>query len=433
MFLTEIPGDQPQKAAIKLIPADAGDPKARVDGWAQAATLSHPHLMRLFHSGDCQIDDSRMSYSVTEYAEEVLSEILPERPLTRSEVNEMLDPVLDALSYLHGKGFVHSRLKPSNILVVGDQLKLSSDCLQVTGEVGKALPPLSVYDAPEVASGAIMPATDLWSLGVTLVEALTQRLPVWERSTQREPVLPAFIPQPYAEIARQCLRTDPAQRCMLGDLKARLQTGQALPRLSGKSGRALRVAAVVGAVLVLFGGIAAWQLRPGTNSGQSSNQTQSTPNAEDPQTANQQAATPQVMTHQPENQKPAPAVAAPTPLSPLPKTHTAEETHGKNGARVKGEVAERVLPDVLPRASQTITGKIGIKVQVTVDASGNVSDASLDSQGSSKYFSKAALQAAQQWKFKPARVDGQAVSSVWTLQFEFTRTGTEVTPVETAP
>jgi TonB family protein len=74
-----------------------------------------------------------------------------------------------------------------------------------------------------------------------------------------------------------------------------------------------------------------------------------------------------------------------------------------------------------------------VSIRVTVDPSGNVSNATFDSPGASKYFANLALQAAQHWKFKPAQVDGQAVSSVWILQFKFTQTATEVTPVEASP
>src|SRR5260370_40910168 len=68
-------------------------------------------------------------YVVMEYAEENLSQILPQRSLTESEVRDMLGPVLDALVFLHGKGLVHSRIKPSNILATADQLKLSTEAL----------------------------------------------------------------------------------------------------------------------------------------------------------------------------------------------------------------------------------------------------------------------------------------------------------------
>jgi TonB family protein len=73
-----------------------------------------------------------------------------------------------------------------------------------------------------------------------------------------------------------------------------------------------------------------------------------------------------------------------------------------------------------------------VKVRVTTDPDGQVSNATLDSPGPSKYFARVALEAAQRWRFQPAQVDGHPVSSVWMLQFQFTQAGTEVTPVQTA-
>ncbi len=133
VYLTEPQGPRSQKCVIKLVPADTGDAEAYIAGWAGITTLSHPHLMRLLHTGRCQIDATGLLYAVTEYAEEVLSEIIPERPLTPREANEMLVPVLDALFYLHGKGFVHGHLKPSKIMAVDNQVKLSGDRLEITG------------------------------------------------------------------------------------------------------------------------------------------------------------------------------------------------------------------------------------------------------------------------------------------------------------
>ena len=53
VFLTELPGDPPQKAAIRLIPAGQIDAEAQLARWQAAAALSHPHLMRLLHCGRC--------------------------------------------------------------------------------------------------------------------------------------------------------------------------------------------------------------------------------------------------------------------------------------------------------------------------------------------------------------------------------------------
>ena len=89
-------------------------------------------------AGRCQIDDTRLLYVVMEFAEENLAEILPLRPLAADEASEMLQPAADALASLHRSGFAHSRIKPSNIMAVHDQLKISADAVRKAGERGDA-------------------------------------------------------------------------------------------------------------------------------------------------------------------------------------------------------------------------------------------------------------------------------------------------------
>jgi len=81
----------------------------------------------------------------------------------------------------------------------------------------------------------------------------------------------------------------------------------------------------------------------------------------------------------------------------------------------------------------TIHGKIKVVVRVNVDSAGTVSGATLVTPGPSHYFANLALRAAQQWKFQPAKVNGQTVASEWTLQFLFGRNGPEVNPREARP
>ncbi len=222
IFLTELHGPQSQKAAIKLVSADSGELDRLVAGWAATASLSHPHLIKIFDSGRSQIAGISVAYVVTEYAEEILSQIIPQRPLTSDETREMLDPVIDTLSYLHAKGFVHGHLKPSNIMVVDNQLKLSTDNLLVSGAIWNQVPRPDASNAPLNSSATITPAVDLWSLGSTIVEVLTQHPPAWDRSFGQTPTIPESLPEPFFEIARRCLQLDPARRCTLADVKALL-------------------------------------------------------------------------------------------------------------------------------------------------------------------------------------------------------------------
>jgi len=223
VFLTGCGEREPRKAAIKLVPVERENAELQLSQWEQAAKLSHPHLIRLFQMGRWQLSNMDLLYVVMEYAEEDLSQVLPHRPLTGAEAREMLEPVLDALAYVHGKGFVHGHLKPANILAVDDQLKLSSEGVCRVGESGAGPGKPGVYDPPEITGGGISLAGDVWSLGVTLTEALTQRLPVWEGAEQEEPVLPETLPTPFLDIARHCLRRDPQRRWTVADIAARLQ------------------------------------------------------------------------------------------------------------------------------------------------------------------------------------------------------------------
>jgi TonB family protein len=233
VFLTEYSEGGPQKAAIKFSPADSATADSQISSWESAAQLSHPNLLRLFRGGRCRIESNDLLYLVMEYAEEDLSQILPQRALTPEETRDMLGPVLDALEYLHGKGFVHGDLKPANILATGDHLKLSSDAISRVGESQGGSRRVDAYDPPEAISGMLTTAADVWSLGMTLVEVLTQHLPEWQPETNREPVVPANLPAPYLEIARQCLRLEPQRRVSVVDIAARLNARVAAASVAG--------------------------------------------------------------------------------------------------------------------------------------------------------------------------------------------------------
>ncbi len=221
VFLTQLADPQSQKAAIKLIPAG---PTAdlQLSLWRRIMQLVHPNLLRILDIGRCRLENRDRLYVAMEYAEEDLSQILPQRPLTASEAREMLEPVLDVLVYLHGKGLVHSRIKPSNILATADQLKLSSDALFPIGESRKLSGKFDAHDAPESATSPLSAATDVWSLGMTLVETLTQNAPALQLESQADPSVPDTLPQPFLDIARHALRRDLRRRWTIPEIAARL-------------------------------------------------------------------------------------------------------------------------------------------------------------------------------------------------------------------
>jgi TonB family protein len=222
VFLTQHGDSQPQRAAIKLIHAEPATADLLLSRWRLASQLSHPNLLRLLDFGRCCLEDANFLYVVMEFAEEDLSQILPQRSLTPAETRDMLEPVLDVLVYLHGKGLIHSHIKPSNILAAGDQLKLSSDTLASIAEPRAPIARPSPYNAPEASASGLSTASDVWSLGVTLVEVLTQRLPVVPLDSKTDPIVPDSLPQPFLDIARHVLLREPRRRWTAAEISAHL-------------------------------------------------------------------------------------------------------------------------------------------------------------------------------------------------------------------
>ena len=221
VFLTQLPDAKSPKAAIKFVPAGP-TAETQISLWLRIMQLAHPNLLRIFDVGRCRLENRDRLYVVMEYAEEDLSQIIPQRALAPSEAREMLEPVLDALVYLHGNGLVHSRIKPSNVLAAADQLKLSSDSLLPIGESRKPSHKFDAHDAPETATSPLSPAADVWSLGMTLVETLTQHTPATQPGSQADPAIPDTLPQPLLDVARHTLRRDPRRRWTVPEIAARL-------------------------------------------------------------------------------------------------------------------------------------------------------------------------------------------------------------------
>jgi TonB family protein len=447
VFLVDYDRQQVPKAAIKLIPADSVDAPGQLARWRQAAKLSHPHLIRLLEMGRCELDQTPMLYVVMEYAEENLSQVVARRPLSPAEARDILGPVVDALAYVHAKGFVHCRLKPANVMADNDLLKISSDGLCRIGDSSGAAGKPGAYDPPEAAGGRISPAGDVWSLGMTLAEALTQRLPVWERTNQAEPALPSNLPPEILDLARHCLRRDPQLRWTVADISARLQQNSPAPprqiaptsQTSFANPRAIGgVVLAVVALAAILGGLLLLKThsQPQPSAPVATNavpQQHTAPPQQPPlvaKTTPQPA--PTSAKRSPKNpSETKPAASTPAPL-PSPVRSASPAATSASGF-VHAKVLQQILPDAPQKARDTIRGKVRISIKVHVNESGAVTEASFAAPGPSSYFADRTLKAAQLWKFTPAKLDGRNVPSDWLLHFEIDPASTTVNPTETAP
>ena len=227
VFLTKSAA-RPAEVAIKLVPTNRALAESQLPRWKRAGGLAHPHLLRLFEWGGCQLDGLPYLYCVMEYADQTLAQLLQQRALMDDEAREMLLPTLDALAFLHGRNLLQGQLKPANILVVGDQLKLASDTIRRVSERMPVTNTPTVYDPPETQQGSNSPAGDIWALGVSLCEALTRRPPsgFGERG---EVLLPTDFSPEFHDLVVRCLSPGLQDRPNVNELVAWARGGSAEP------------------------------------------------------------------------------------------------------------------------------------------------------------------------------------------------------------
>ncbi len=145
-----------------------------------AARVGHAHVVAVF---DLVTEDDG-TWLVMEHVDGTsLADVARDTPMTADETARLIAPVADALAQAHALGIVHRDVKPSNMLAGPDGVKLSDfgiaraaddATLTRTGVVTGS----PAYLAPEVAvGGQATEASDVWSLGATLLHLLEGRPP----------------------------------------------------------------------------------------------------------------------------------------------------------------------------------------------------------------------------------------------------------------
>jgi TonB family protein len=469
VYLTEIGGPKARKAVLKFVSLDSSQAERQMTRWRSASSLSHPNLQPILEMGQCQQDGKDLFYVVMEYAEEDLSQILLQRPLNADETRDMLRPVLDALRFLHEKKLVHARIKPSNILALGDRVWISSDRICPAGEARIPRESESPYTAPEDKQGIVGTSSDVWALGITLVEVLKQHQPTWRPSPTGEMDLVEELPYPFQGIVRHALVREPSKRWNVFDIRSELEPSSGATTqgkeafsatLSSRPAHQSRMERAIprssppnkGSAIPRRRISPLWYLIPGL--GLTAfffawlSLTRSVPHSPSkpaPSSAAAEATATPVTKSPPASeearksgdkipQKRTAALKRSQSVS-VPQTQPATETSSQEttGGSAQGQVLDQVLPDVSEKALNTIRGTVRVSIKVEVDSSGQVSQAEIDSPGPSEYFAKQAFSAAKRWEFISPEVDGRSVPSEWTLRFEFRQSGTKAFPKQTSP
>ncbi|MBA1274941.1 serine/threonine-protein kinase [Stutzerimonas azotifigens] len=235
-LLQEQFGDPEPYIALKTLSDDFAEyPDAHAllyTEFALTARLSHRHVVRLF-GFDVDAASQRAFITLELLKGPTLDRLLSERPdgLAWDELRDIALPLLEALAYSHSRGVIHGDLKPSNVMLSDDGLRLFDYGLgQPLEGVLPGLPRLSRnrftawtprYAALELLDGGdLSVATDLYALGCLLYELASGSHPFRRLSAKQAKAMaldgelqrPARLP-PHCWPALRCaLAFEPAQR-----------------------------------------------------------------------------------------------------------------------------------------------------------------------------------------------------------------------------
>jgi serine/threonine protein kinase len=213
--------------AIKLVYGYADGDRAARESKALSLikSLRHPFLLSLER---IEIIDSQLVI-VTELADCSLKEQFERRRLEglrgipRNELLQYMRDAADALDYMNEQhSLQHLDVKPENLLLVGDHVKVADfglvkDVQKQTASMLGGLTP--VYASPELFSGSASRKSDQYSLAIVYQEMLTGVLPFPGKSAAQlavqhmnaKPLLFALPPGERKVVAR-ALAKDPTQR-----------------------------------------------------------------------------------------------------------------------------------------------------------------------------------------------------------------------------
>ena len=154
-------------------------------------SLSHPAIPQYLDSFEIDTPSRKGFALVQTYIEaKSLQEHLSDgRTFSENEVKQLATALLDILAYLHQRQppVIHRDIKPSNILIknrsgnsVGEVYLVDFGAVQTLAtQQGKTVTVVGTYGymPPEQFGGRAVPASDLYSLGATLIALITKQHP----------------------------------------------------------------------------------------------------------------------------------------------------------------------------------------------------------------------------------------------------------------
>lgn len=207
-------------------------------------TLVHPNIVRIYDV--FKTDD--LMFIIMEYCKRgsLLDRLKNSaQPMDAKLLEDYAREIIEALDYMHSKGFAHCDIKPANIMIdehgrvkladfgLSHPVNQTEEC-QFCGSLN--------YMSPEILCGLNFDPfqSDVWALGVTLYLMLTLRIPYKGRSYHQvmKEIDAGYRPiDEYKEkspiivkIIQMCLQINPEDRITISGIKKLLDRSKTLIR-----------------------------------------------------------------------------------------------------------------------------------------------------------------------------------------------------------
>ncbi|MDF2980200.1 MAG: serine/threonine protein kinase [Actinomycetospora sp.] len=211
--------------AVKLFPAGVGeaDESRRQREVQTLAGMNHPGLVTIYDVGQ----ERDRAYFVMQLIEgESLADRIRSGPLALGDVVALGAALADALTYVHRHGVVHRDIKPGNVLLDTDGrphlsdfgIAVLADATNITA-TGMVIGTASYLSPEQVRGQQVGPASDVYALGLVLLECITARreypgnaLEAAVARLHRAPEIPTDLPGPLAGLLAGMTLDEPMER-----------------------------------------------------------------------------------------------------------------------------------------------------------------------------------------------------------------------------
>ena len=223
--------------AVKLFPAGVGeaDESRRQREVQTLAGMNHPGLVTIYDVGQ----ERDRAYFVMQLIEgESLADRIRTGPLALGDVVALGSALGDALTYVHRHGVVHRDIKPGNVLLDTDGrphlsdfgIAVLADATNITA-TGMVIGTASYLSPEQVRGQQVGPASDVYALGLVLLECITARreypgnaLEAAVARLHRAPEIPPELPGPLGNLLAAMTFDEPMERPtteqVVGELRA---------------------------------------------------------------------------------------------------------------------------------------------------------------------------------------------------------------------